>query len=410
MLHNMLGTMLGARTRERLGMLRRFQRAWVVCAVLGLLSLVGVAVYTRTPLIFVSNSLHGSWRLPFGSSYNVPMSCDALKDIVFLKTHKCASSTVMNIFLRYGVTHNLTFVLPTSKVTHYIGHPVPFNHNLITDMRRYNYSNNILTHHTRFNKAEISYVMPKDSVYVTILRRPEDVFESLYAYCRLSKKYHKSLTEFVNDDHALKLMNRKRVIEGKIGFNQMCFDLGMKTQDVADDNAVRNFINFIAENFNLVMIAERFDESLILLKHLLCWTTEDMVAFKINARLDKYKEELSPEVKKRLRQFNGGDVKLYDYFSKLFDQKVAEFGVDRMAEEVHELRSLRNAYYERCVDREDTLDKVVPEQNRKEVIAFKKKEDSELCRYMTLTELEFHDLLLKRQKDMIHDMIRSRIT
>ena len=35
-------------------------------------------------------------------------------NIGFLKTHKCASSSVQNILMRYGVSHNLNFVLPSS--------------------------------------------------------------------------------------------------------------------------------------------------------------------------------------------------------------------------------------------------------------------------------------------------------
>ncbi|KAL1476719.1 hypothetical protein MTO96_036301, partial [Rhipicephalus appendiculatus] len=53
--------------------------------------------------------------------------CAPRKNVVFLKTHKCASSTVMNILLRYGTEHGLNYVLPKSDSTHYIGHPEFFS-------------------------------------------------------------------------------------------------------------------------------------------------------------------------------------------------------------------------------------------------------------------------------------------
>lgn len=37
---------------------------------------------------------------------------DIKKNIVFLKTHKCASSAVQSIFLRFGYSNDLKFVLP----------------------------------------------------------------------------------------------------------------------------------------------------------------------------------------------------------------------------------------------------------------------------------------------------------
>ena len=43
-----------------------------------------------------------------------------------------------------------------------------------------------------------------------------------------------------------------------------------------DCEAVRSQIYSIDSEFDLVMIAEYFDESLILLKNLMCWTTEDI--------------------------------------------------------------------------------------------------------------------------------------
>ena len=39
--------------------------------------------------------------------------CSKVKKIAFLKTHKCASSTVQNILMRFGVNNDLNFVLPS---------------------------------------------------------------------------------------------------------------------------------------------------------------------------------------------------------------------------------------------------------------------------------------------------------
>merc|ERR1719186_104792 len=40
------------------------------------------------------------------------IQCKKKLKIVYLKTHKCASSSLQNIFLRFGEKNNLQFVLP----------------------------------------------------------------------------------------------------------------------------------------------------------------------------------------------------------------------------------------------------------------------------------------------------------
>ena len=42
--------------------------------------------------------------------------CQEKTKIVYLKTHKCASSSLQNIFLRFGEKRNLSFVLPKGRL------------------------------------------------------------------------------------------------------------------------------------------------------------------------------------------------------------------------------------------------------------------------------------------------------
>ena len=54
-------------------------------------------------------------RIRIFENSNFTRNCTAVKNLVFAKTHKTGSSTLQNIFLRYGWTHNLTFVVPKAK-------------------------------------------------------------------------------------------------------------------------------------------------------------------------------------------------------------------------------------------------------------------------------------------------------
>ncbi|KAH9363819.1 hypothetical protein HPB48_021107 [Haemaphysalis longicornis] len=286
-------------------------------------------------------------------------------NVVFLKTHKCASSTVMNILLRFGSAHNLNFVLPKSKHTHYLGHPQPFNRKLVADLTPCNMTYNILTHHTRFNFEEMRQLMPHDTLYITILRRPESLFESLYSYCNFSSIFKRNLTAFVRDTNLTAYLSGRRLVKERMGLNQMSFDLGY--DGLSDsETAVDKFVLGIDTAFDLVMLAERLDESLVLLKHLLCWNTTDMVALKLNSRS--------------------------------FDDRVKAFGEDRMAKEVAVLRAAQRYYYDRCVMAEEPMQNVSTIKKRKDIVAFKTHDTSKLCRRLTWTELEFHEQVRTTQK------------
>ncbi|XP_075729308.1 galactosylceramide sulfotransferase-like [Rhipicephalus microplus] len=380
-------------------MFRHFRRALVTCMVFVCLFLLGVVLLTtRSRLqMYVPQALLAA---------NASDSCVPRKNIVFLKTHKCASSTVMNIFLRYGTEHGLNFVLPRSRYTHYIGHPELFSRRLVVDVSPYNMTYNILTHHTRYDDEEVHALMPPDSLYVTIVRRPDSLFESLYSYCHLDRTFKRNLTMFAWNRNLTGYLSRHRVIGKRIGLNQMSFDLGFDGP-FNSEQAVAKFVKKIASAFHLVMLADRLDESLILLKHLLCWNTSDMAALKINSRYSAFKEHLSNETKEQLLRLNSADWQLYQYFAKVFDDKVKAFGVDRMAVEVKELRNKQKEYYDRCVMTEGSTEKLSPYYKRKDVIAFKSKDKSKFCRTLTVTELEFHEEVKKIQEAKIKQYIAS---
>lgn len=123
---------------------------------------------------------------PFAS---LQSTCQPKKNIMFLKTHKCASSTVQNILMRYGDARNLTFVLPADG--NYLGHPVKFTTNLTLPLpstfstKEYN----IFCHHTRWQEDTTVKLMPLNTVYVSILKEPAAMFESMYNWVKLPERW-----------------------------------------------------------------------------------------------------------------------------------------------------------------------------------------------------------------------------
>jgi len=150
-------------------------------------------------------------------------------------------------------------------------------------------------------------------------------------------------------------------VRGRFGRNQMAFDLGFNQRFFDTPKIISNFIDAIDSMFHLVLITERFEESLVLLKHLLCWSTQDVVTFQHNMRAEEYSHGfLSRKSKGILRKVNLADQMIYDHFSAKFDKIVNSFGVERMKKEVQELKNLTNKLYKECVEAVVPMHEVLP--------------------------------------------------
>ena len=60
-----------------------------------------------------------------GSHYPGYKDCEKKHKIGFLKTHKCASSSIQNILFRFGLKNQLTFALPSTG--NYLGRYVKYS-------------------------------------------------------------------------------------------------------------------------------------------------------------------------------------------------------------------------------------------------------------------------------------------
>lgn len=345
--------------------------------------------------------------------------CKPVINIIFLKTHKCGSSTIQNIFLRYGDINNLTFALPSDG--NYLGHPRPFTRRMVPPLNtiksKFGKVYNIFTHHTRFNYNEIKAVMPLDSLFITIIRDPVLLFDSLYNYYDLKSTYKdfsfKDLSNILysNSVNSTKINYNKRFL-GKFGRNQMSFDLGLDSYYFNNVHIINQFIRKLDNIFKLVMIAERMDESLILLKHLLCWPIHNVIVFKHNVRYRLEKEssimELNESEKSKLRLLNRADEMLYDYFYHKFDLQVAEFGEERMKSEIQILKYETNKLYLKCVEKELLLSDLLPNNTynlpKSQILGIKAKNSSDpICWSLTAPELLYTDFLRQKQLYLFPD-------
>lgn len=282
-------------------------------------------------------------RTASNSSRNPPgQSCSPKVDLMFLKTHKTASSTFLNILFRFGEKHRLKFAFPSSRNDFL--YPSLFQRSQVKDYRS-GMCFNVICNHMRFNAPEVAKLLPADTSYITILREPAGLFESSFHYFGRVVPF---TWKIPGDDKLSEFLREPQHYFDPEGFNAfylknlLFFDFGRDNTLKVNDPLVEEGIQFITEHFHLVMLVEYFEESLILLKEALCWEMDDLLFFKLNARKGSTVSKLTPELRARALEWNAIDWKLYQHFNQTFWKKVNAYGRQRMAKDVAELRK-RNA-------------------------------------------------------------------
>ena len=102
------------------------------------------------------------------------------------------------------------------------------------------------------------------------------------------------------------------------GKDMMLFDLGLNKNDLDNNEMVFEKIQEVEDQFDLVMIAEQFSQSLVLLNNELCWEIQDVTSFHLNGRQKDIKSQLNGTTRKLLKEYLKSDYVLYNHFLKIF--------------------------------------------------------------------------------------------
>ncbi len=148
-----------------------------------------------------------------------------VSNLVLIKTHRTGSTSVGNIFYRYGDMKNLSFVLPTSASFQYYW-PLRF-HPSHTRLDLLNKAlPNMAINVGRYSKQHILPMMPNNTVALTILRDPIRHFESVYEYADISRLI--GLSNVSRDPFAMFLAApRSSVIEFVKGTKSFAIELNL---------------------------------------------------------------------------------------------------------------------------------------------------------------------------------------
>ena len=204
-------------------------------------------------------------------------------------------------------------------------------------------------------------LFPKESSkYITILRNPVDNFESVFNYMELGKRIGlgnnpDSLQLFLERSGIPFTMMRKINYEWLLIRNPLLHDLGLSFKFYQNLTAVNEYIQFLDKEFDLVMIMDYFDESLVLMKRLLCWNMDDILYLKLNDRQEEEKNvALNSDIRENIKRWNKADVLLFDHFNKSFWKRIEKEG-DTFEEELATFRQRATKIKQSCVTNETGL-------------------------------------------------------
>nr|XP_002738732.1 PREDICTED: galactosylceramide sulfotransferase-like [Saccoglossus kowalevskii] len=272
--------------------------------------------------------------------------------IVFIKTHKTASTTTSTIILRYGYIRELSVALPLHHKKK-ISIKKLFTADQVEGYSRGTKEFNLIAFHLRYNHKELDKVVP-GARYITILREPAAQFESAFGYFEIAKHFglegtSNPLAVFMKSPDQY-YSYRSAFFKGKYQLrNGMAFDLGLPHNiHTKPDKVIQWKIARLGKEFDLVMLTDYYDESLLLLKKLLCWKWHDILYIPKGIRSKSHKYALNQSLTESIRKWNSVDVAMYNHFNRTFWRKIAEYGPEFQSD-LLEFRNRQAEFYDECI-------------------------------------------------------------
>lgn len=249
--------------------------------------------------------------------------CKEKHNIVFLKVHKTGSSTMANIITRFGINRKLNIALPnktqgTSRYNYFGRVGETLSTSGMKPSKRNAKKYNILCNHVIFNWGSFNSIFPRNqTTYVTMLRDPVTQFKSSLLYFQHGDIFTaatENLTAYLEHPEYYEPNDPYRSFTD----NRQALDLGLPTTKLRNPTFIARYIKILEKSFDLVLIMEYFDESLILLRRRMCWTMKDVLYIRKNSAYKQFDFQIGEYEKSLLKNWSRADTMIYDHFYKKF--------------------------------------------------------------------------------------------
>lgn len=297
-------------------------------------------------------------------------------NVITITTRKCASTTVSNIMFRFTISHGLNALLPRDGLDFFKETKVE---DVLPIPKGETY--NILTNHCtlKANMDLISKTMPVDTVYIATIREPgKHAISFIYDEQILGGNKEQGDEARNPRPYLEKCLTENPSFKCGLRQNPISHFLGLPRGADIDNGQITRFISEVNNKFQLFLVVEQLDESLVLMKRFLCWELRDILSFTLNTISHPNSTEIlkSEIIRNSIAQTRLADYKLYDFMRHRLSQQIDKEGPD-FADEVVYFQKLKSLCRERCSEMRMSTDDVVnhdlvigPSKWNKESITF----------------------------------------
>lgn len=264
-----------------------------------------------------------------------------------MKTHKTASSAVQNIFLRQALISNYSVAIGRwdwARLCYW----ARFDRSCLYN--RDSIPLDMMMHHLRYNKQEVASSLSPNATYITILRHPRSLIHSAFEYFEWKNVFG------TWENYTRSFAKMKLAIDtiNNVPFrNLMLYDFGLEVSEMDADDAVEALVEHVHSRFDVVMLQEYMHESLVLLRHTLNWSYEDVAVFEVNKISHKESGvQSAKEAMTAVDWWNRQDLRLYNRLHGKFQRQIENFGHKKMAAEVEVLKQVIAEIRQHCIKSE----------------------------------------------------------
>ena len=313
----------------------------------------------------------------------------------FVKTHKCASDTLAAHFMRLAEEKGLEMPLPIGAWNlNWPRTPGGFYKS-----RKPSDRFDMTALHMMYHPQIWDEIMEPGYKSISIIRKPFAQFKSFFNYFGMPKKmmqdfeipYNESLEVYLDNPYKYYKAFARPMFK-----NTMMYDFGFRTG--IDDPKM--YVQKLLDKFSLVMISDYFDESLIVLRHELCWSLKDiLIRTKNVARRylsgpktgDDFLKESNLE--KKHQEWSPADYILYGTFNKILWEKIAR--IPNFSQELEDFRNVTQLMRRRCevVSNHGSPNLLIPKNKFHDSFVI----DQHFCSRTRLTVIKYIDRLKKQR-------------
>ncbi|XP_072039869.1 galactosylceramide sulfotransferase-like [Amphiura filiformis] len=325
-----------------------------------------------------------------GKSHGHDRDCQPHHRVVYVKVPKTGSGTVASILDRYGWSHDLTFAVPK----HENNFDPPFNKSQVYRWKSFENGFDMLTNHAGYNRYDMLAMVP-NATFLTTIRDPVKQFESAFTYFGYADQL--GLTNEKDPMEAFLRGAEEQEYVMKLSYGQWMSRngqikyLGLDRKKQEMPFYIERRIKQLSHELDLVILTDYLDESLLLLRRLLCWTMDDILYISKNVRSTSYRYNVTNKVADMIRKWNSADMRLYDYFNRTLWNKVERYG-SHFQKDLKEFRRRKEKLNQQCI--EEMIED--PGESKRVVELIVKKENEGKCHDWILTPRQF--IKMKRHR------------